>query len=146
MSKSLKNFTDPEEILQKYGADALRLYLINSPVVRAEPVQFHAPGVLGVIREIVLPWFNSARFFTQQATRLQLETGVAFVPNREAALASTNVMDSWIIAALHNLIKFVHKEMQAYRLYTVVPRPVSFIGQLTNWYEVPEVPEERKPL
>ncbi|RLN63214.1 hypothetical protein BBJ29_005781 [Phytophthora kernoviae] len=134
MSKSLKNFTDPEEILQKYGADALRLYLINSPVVRAEPLKFQAQGVLGVIREIFLPWFNSARFFAQQATRLQLETGVAFVPNREAALASKNVMDAWIIAALHNLIKFVHEEMTAYRLYTVVPRLVSFIGQLTNWY------------
>ncbi|CAH0517604.1 unnamed protein product [Peronospora belbahrii] len=134
MSKSLKNFTDPEDILQKYGADALRLYLINSPVVRAEPLKFQASGVLGVVREIFLPWFNSARFFAQQATRLQLETGVVFVPNLEAALASTNVMDSWIIAALHNLIKFVHEEMKAYRLYTVVPRLVSFIGQLTNWY------------
>ncbi|UIZ24324.1 hypothetical protein KXD40_008443 [Peronospora effusa] len=99
MSKSLKNFTDPDEILQKYGADALRLYLINSPVVRAEPLKFQASGVLGVVREIFLPWFNSARFFAQQATRLQLET-----------------------------------EMKAYRLYTVVPRLVSFIGQLTNWY------------
>ncbi|CAI5744746.1 unnamed protein product [Peronospora destructor] len=122
MSKSLKNFTDPDEILQKYGADALRLYLINSPVVRAEALKFQASGVLGVVREIFLPWFNSARFFAQQATRLQLETGVAFVPDRAAALASTNVMDSWIIAALHNLIKFVHQEMKAYRLYTVVPR------------------------
>ncbi|CAI5735104.1 unnamed protein product [Hyaloperonospora brassicae] len=134
MSKSLKNFTDPEEILQKYGADALRLYLINSPVVRAEPLKFQAAGVLGVVREIFLPWFNSVRFFAQQATRLQLETGVVFVPSRQAALTSTNVMDRWIIAALHNLIKFVHVEMKAYRLYTVVPRLVSFIGQLTNWY------------
>ncbi|CEG41858.1 isoleucine-trna ligase [Plasmopara halstedii] len=134
MSKSLKNFTDPEEILQQYGADALRLYLINSPVVRAEPLKFQPLGVFGVIREIFLPWFNSARFFAQQATRLQLETGISFVPDRESALASTNVMDSWILAALHNLIKFVHEEMKAYRLYTVVPRLVNFIEQLTNWY------------
>lgn len=134
MSKSLRNFTDPVEILEKYGADALRLYLINSPGVRAEPVKFQATGVFGVIRELFLPWFNSARFFAQNAARLQESTGVAFVPSKEEALASTNDMDSWIIAALNNLIKFVHQEMKAYRLYTVVPRLVDFINQLTKWY------------
>lgn len=134
MSKSLRNFTDPAEIFDKHGADALRLYLINSPVVRAEPLRFQDAGVFGVIRELFLPWFNSARFFAQNAARLQEATGVTFVPSQEAALASTNDMDAWIIAALHNLIKFVHAEMQAYRLYTVVPRLVEFIDQLTKWY------------
>lgn len=134
MSKSLRNFTDPAEIFEKYGADALRLYLINSPVVRAEPLRFQTAGVFGVIRELFLPWFNSARFFAQNAARLQESTGVAFVPSQAEALASTNDMDAWIIAALHNLIKFVHEEMTAYRLYTVVPRLVEFIDQLTKWY------------
>lgn len=134
MSKSLRNFADPNEILEKYGADALRLYLINSPVVRAEPLRFKQEGVLGVIRDLFLPWFNSARFFAQNATRLEESTGEVFVPSKEAALATKNVMDSWIIAALHNLIKFVHQEMAAYRLYTVVPRLVEFIDQLTKWY------------
>lgn len=135
MSKSLRNYTDPNVILDKYGADALRLYLINSPVVRAEPLRFQDTGVLGVIRELFLPWFNAVRFFAQNAARLQESTGgVPFVPSQEAALASTNDMDAWILAALHNLIKFVHEEMRAYRLYTVVPRLVGFIDQLTKWY------------
>ncbi|KAJ0396637.1 hypothetical protein ATCC90586_002025 [Pythium insidiosum] len=134
MSKSLRNFTDPTEILERYGADALRLYLINSPVVRAEPLKFVDAGVMGVIRELFLPWYNSVRFFSQNATRLEEMTGQSFVPSSAEALASKNVMDSWIIAALHNLIKFVHTEMQAYRLYTVVPRLVEFIDQLTKWY------------
>lgn len=134
MSKSLRNYTDPNDILDKYGADALRLYLINSPVVRAEPLRFKQDGVLGVIRDLFLPWFNSARFFAQNAARLEESTGVAFVPSKEAAFATKNVMDSWIIAALNNLIKFVHQEMAAYRLYTVVPRLVEFIDQLTKWY------------
>ncbi|DBA03205.1 TPA: hypothetical protein N0F65_003925 [Lagenidium giganteum] len=134
MSKSLRNYTDPAIILDKFGADALRLYLINSPVVRAEPLRFQDAGVLGVIKDLFLPWYNSVRFFSQNATRLQESTGKEFVPDRAAGLASTNVMDSWIIAALHNLIKFVREEMAAYRLYTVVPRLVEFIDQLTKWY------------
>ncbi|TMW55138.1 hypothetical protein Poli38472_013900 [Pythium oligandrum] len=134
MSKSLRNYTDPNEIFERYGADALRLYLINSPGVRAEPIKFVDSGVLSVIRDLFLPWYNSARFFSQSATRLELATGKTFVPSSEEALSSKNVMDSWIIAALHNVIKFVHTEMKAYRLYTVVPRLVEFIDQLTKWY------------
>lgn len=134
MSKSLKNYPDPNLVLSKYGADALRLYLINSPVVRAEPLKFQEAGVLGVVREIFLPWFNAMRFFGQNATRLEENTGKEFVPDFNMANKSSNVMDSWILAALHSLIKYVQQEMKAYRLYTVVPRLIEFIKQLTNWY------------
>lgn len=134
MSKSLRNYTDPGIIFEEYGADALRLYLINSPVVRAEPLKFQDAGVMGVIRDVFLPWYNAARFFAQNALRLEESTGKTFVPDSKAAIESTNDMDAWIIAALQNLIKFVREEMSAYRLYTVVPRLVDFIQQLTNWY------------
>ncbi|KAL0587483.1 hypothetical protein ABG067_002779 [Albugo candida] len=134
MSKSLRNFTDPTALIEQYGADALRLYLINSPVVRAEPLKFQEAGVKGVIRDLFLPWYNAARFFAQNAMRLEKVTNKVFTPTREEAFQSDNVMDSWIIAALHNLIKFVRDEMAAFRLYTVVPRLVEFIDQLTKWY------------
>ena len=49
MSKRLKNYPDPSLIIKKYGADALRLYLINSPVVRAEPLKFKEEGVRGSV-------------------------------------------------------------------------------------------------
>ncbi|RHY02101.1 hypothetical protein DYB36_005671 [Aphanomyces astaci] len=131
MSKSLKNSPAPADIFSKYGADALRLYLINSPVVRAEPLKFQEAGVMGIIRDLFLPWYNSARFFVQNVDRLERDTTV-FVPT--TAVAYTNVMDAWIVAALHSLIQFVRAEMAAYRLYTVVPRLVGFIDQLTKWY------------
>ena len=54
--------------------------------------------------------------------------------NEEAAAASTNMMDRWVLASLTSLIEFVRREMEAYRLYTVVPRLANFIDQLTNWY------------
>jgi isoleucyl-tRNA synthetase len=57
-----------------------------------------------------------------------------FTPSPEVAAASTNVMDIWVQASLQGLIQFVHEEMAAYRLYTVVPKLVDFIQDLTNWY------------
>jgi len=62
MSKSKKNYPDPMLIAQHHGADACRLYLCNSPVVRAETLKFQREGVEGVVRQIFLPWFNSYRF------------------------------------------------------------------------------------
>nr|NVI69494.1 Isoleucyl-tRNA synthetase [Cucujiformia] len=58
MSKSKKNYPDPMEVVHKYGADALRLYLINSPVVRAENLRFKEEGVRDIIKDVFLPWYN----------------------------------------------------------------------------------------
>eukprot|EP00611_Tribonema_gayanum_P029034 TRINITY_DN765_c3_g1_i2.p1 TRINITY_DN765_c3_g1~~TRINITY_DN765_c3_g1_i2.p1 ORF type:complete len:617 (+),score=242.77 TRINITY_DN765_c3_g1_i2:415-2265(+) len=136
MSKRLKNYPDPNNVITAYGADALRLYLIDSPVVRAEPLRFREPGVQAVVKDVLLPWFNTLRFFVQQARRWEAldAGGAAFKPSPEAAAASTNVMDIWVMASLQGLVQFVHQEMAAYRLYTVVPRLVAFIKDLTNWY------------
>jgi isoleucyl-tRNA synthetase len=57
MSKRLQNYPDPSLVVNAYGADALRLYLINSPVVRAEPLKFKEEGVKDVAREIFIPWY-----------------------------------------------------------------------------------------
>lgn len=53
-------------VIDSHGADALRLYLINSPVVRAEPLKFLEEGVQATVRDVLLPWFNAFRFFVQQ--------------------------------------------------------------------------------
>ena len=54
------------KVIDAHGADALRLYLINSPVVRAESLKFKEEGVQATVREVLLPWFNAFRFFVQQ--------------------------------------------------------------------------------
>lgn len=137
MSKRLKNYPDPVDVVNKYGADALRLYLINSPVVRADSLKFQEPGVSDVVKGVLLPWFNAFRFFIQCVERWEQQTSPEsrrFVPSIEYSKSSTNDVDIWILAASMGLVKFVHQEMQAYRLYTVVPRLVGFIEELTNWY------------
>jgi len=130
----LKNYPDPSEILDEYGADALRLYLINSPVVRAEPLKFKKEGVFAVIKEVFLPWYNAFRFFVQNARRLELEDGIVFAYDPSQHIASTNVMDIWILAAAQSLTQYVIQEMSLYHLYTVVPKLVTFIEELTNYY------------
>ncbi|CAH2354535.1 isoleucine--tRNA ligase, cytoplasmic [[Candida] railenensis] len=132
MSKRLKNYPDPNIMLEKYGADALRLYMINSPVLRAETLKFREEGVKDVVATVLLPWYNSYNFLKDSIDVFRKDQGVDFQYNSK--LRSTNVFDRWILASLQSLIKFIHEEMQGYRLYTVVPRLLSFISLLTNWY------------
>lgn len=132
MSKSKKNYPDPSLVLETYGADVLRLYLINSPVVRAEPLRFDEKGVKALVAAVFLPWYNSYRFFFAQLQLLKKEHNYDFVYNAEFTV--DNVMDKWILAATQSLIKFTREEMSAYRLYTVVPRLLQLIEELTNWY------------
>jgi len=134
MSKRLKNYPDPTLVVNAHGADALRLYLINSPVVKGETLKFVESGVRGILRDALLPWFNAYRFFAQQVARWEMQSNMKLSRDRQRAKVSNNVMDIWITANLESLIQFVHEEMRAYRLYTVVPRLVGFLGDLTNWY------------
>jgi len=134
MSKSLKNYPDPNHIIDGYGADALRLYLINSPVVRAEPLKFKEEGVKELIARVFLPWYNAYRFFVNQVFLAKKEFNLDFKYNPHRDIKGTNVMDRWILASCQSLIKFVKQEMNAYRLYTVVPRLLKLIDELTNWY------------
>jgi isoleucyl-tRNA synthetase len=133
MSKRLKNYPDPTIVVGKYGADALRLYLINSPVVRAEPLKFQEAGVFDVVKSVFLPWFHAYRFLVENIQRYEKENNTVFQVDLANSKAM-NVMDLWILSSFQSLIKFVHQEMAAYRLYTVVPRLLLFIESLTNWY------------
>uniref|UniRef100_A0A8C2WSR3 Isoleucine--tRNA ligase, cytoplasmic n=1 Tax=Cyclopterus lumpus TaxID=8103 RepID=A0A8C2WSR3_CYCLU len=134
MSKRKKNYPDPGLIVQQYGADALRMYLINSPVVRAENLRFKEDGVRDVLKDVLLPWYNAYRFLVQNVQRLQKEDEIQFLYNENTAKQSDNIMDKWIQSFIQSLIQFVKTEMDAYHLYTVVPRLVKFVDMLTNWY------------
>ncbi|AQK81807.1 Isoleucine--tRNA ligase cytoplasmic [Zea mays] len=135
MSKSKKNYPSPKDLIDEFGADSLRLYLVNSPVVRAESLRFKRTGVFAVVKDVFLPWYNAYRFFVQNAKRLEVEGLASFSPMEQAVLLkSSNVLDHWINSATESLVSFVHQEMDAYRLYTVVPYLVKYIDYLTNIY------------
>lgn len=147
MSKRLKNYPEPALIFDRYGADALRLYLINSPVVAAEPLKFREDGVRDVVKDVLLPWYHALRFwltslacFKQQQQSLaanDLPAAVVKLPDLAAEpdpKSANNITDTWILSSLNTLITNVRTEMEAYHLYAVVPPLLRFIQSLTNWY------------
>lgn len=136
MSKSLKNYPDPSNVINEFGSDALRLYLINSPVVRAEPLRFKEAGVKEVVSKVLLPLWNSYRFFCEQAILFEKNNGKAFAadPSFTEGKSLENVMDKWILADCQSMLQFINQEMSGYRLYTVVPRLLNVLDNLTNWY------------
>ncbi|KAI6854314.1 isoleucyl-tRNA synthetase, partial [Hortaea werneckii] len=129
-----KNFPDPMLVVDRYGADALRLYLIDSPVVRGEPLRFSEMGVKQIVSGVLLPLWNSYNFFAQQAALLKKNTNADSVFDPNIQKTNSNVMDRWILASTQSLLQYVNKEMEGYRLYTVVPRLLKMVDDTTNWY------------
>lgn len=130
MSKRKKNYPDPNEVLERYGADALRAYMINSPVVRGEPLRFSERGLKEIVRTVVLPYWNALSFFTTYASLDGYDPRTATPP----AVQDRPAIDRWVLSVLQTLVQDVNREMEGYRLYNVVPRLVLFIDDLTNWY------------
>lgn len=131
MSKSLKNYPDPDVVLEAFGADALRAFLINSPVLRAEPLRFTEEGIRDVVRTVLLPLWNTFSFFTTYAEA----DGVTLDDLRAAPSPDARPeLDRWILSVLQSLIAEVNDQMEGYFLYSVVPPILGFIDDLTNWY------------
>jgi isoleucyl-tRNA synthetase len=132
MSKRLKNYPDPVHMLDTYGADALRLYLIYSPVVRAENLCFSEEGVKHALRHLLIPWWNAYSFFVTYARvdHWKPETGDLKPESRK----SSNLLDRWIHSSLERLNQEVVAAMDGYDLQRAIRPFVRFVEDLTNWY------------
>ncbi|MEI8242393.1 MAG: isoleucine--tRNA ligase [bacterium] len=128
MSKRLKNYPDPNYIMDTYGADALRLYLICSPVVRAENLRFSEGGVKQILRDLLIPWWNAYSFFVTYANVDGWQEDALVRPD------SPNELDRWIVSSLETLISGVTVAMDGYDLQRSVRPFVLFLEDLTNWY------------
>jgi isoleucyl-tRNA synthetase len=153
MSKRLKNYPDPAHILDTYGADALRLYMINSPIVRAEDLCFSEQGVMQSLRHLLIPWWNAYSFLVtyanvdgwQHARRdakgqraegscHQGSSPTSFHHSTIPTPSSPSLMDRWILSRLDRLAGDVVAALDAYDLQLAVRPLVQFIDDLTNWY------------
>ena len=129
MSKRLKNYPDPTEMLDQYGADAIRLYMLNSPAVRGEDLRFSEKGLVETTRTLLLPLWNALAFLTTYA---RIDGWEPTSENLE--LPRNNPLDRWILSKLAGLIDEVRNQMDLYDLNRSVAPFVGFIDLLTNWY------------
>ncbi len=127
MSKRLRNYPDPMEVVKKYGADAVRLYMMHSPAVRGDNLCFCERGVELVLRQIMIPMWNAYSFFVTYARIYNWQP-------LEIVEKPTAIIDQWIISKLNGLIRDVEQGMDDYDLSRAVEPFVGFIGELTNWY------------
>ncbi len=131
MSKKLKNYPEPTEIANKYGADAVRYALMGSPAVRAEDLRFSEKLVAENLRSVLLPLWNAYRLFVTYAN------GAGWKPTLDFSLRnarSENLMDKWIIARTQGLINRMTEELEAYDLSATCGHLTDSIDGLTNWY------------
>jgi isoleucyl-tRNA synthetase len=114
--------------MDTYGADALRLYLIYSPVVRAENLRFSENGVKQVLRDLLIPWWNAFSFFVTYANVDGWHEERLHRPD------SPHELDRWIVSSLETLVRDVTAAMDDYDLQRSVRPFVRFVEELTNWY------------
>lgn len=128
MSKSLKNYPPADIVMDKYGADALRLYLLSSPATRAEELRFSEAGVKDVVRQTLIPFWNAYKFFVTYA---EVD---GWKKENLLSESSPNLLDQWILSKLATTANHVDEVLSNYKLYQAAQPILDFIDQLTNWY------------
>ncbi len=130
MSKNYGNYPDPKELIQKYGADALRLYLMSSPVIKGEDAIISEESYRNQVRGVLLLLWNTYNFFVSYALvdEWQAEHAGALSDEHVAAL------DRWILSLLNNLIKNVTKDLEGYDTVGAVNHVQDFVNSMSTWY------------
>ena len=129
MSKRLKNYPEPHSVIDKYGADAIRIYLLHSPCVQGSDLRFSEKDVQLVLRQFLIPFWNAYVFFATYAKIYHWKKEA-----KEEKTLSNHSLDQWILSLLQKLILDVGQAMDAYLLTEAVNPFITFIDQLTNWY------------
>ena len=130
MSKSLGNFTDPNELMDKFSADSLRFLLLSSPLLNGEDFALHDKDVGDVARKLSMIW-NMYDFFTMYAE----VDGWEFDGELKDSLSElTNPLDIWIISRLHQLVAEVERHMDAYNIPDALSPILPFLDDASNWY------------
>lgn len=129
MSKRLKNYPDPSHVINEYGADALRAYLVNSAVVKAEPMRFSERGVRDTVRMAVLPLWNAYNFLATYAR------ADGWSPTKgDLSIQPTGALDRWILSRVQAFVTDIQTEFEAYSLFNLVPAYLKICDDLNNWY------------
>ncbi|MEZ4705465.1 MAG: isoleucine--tRNA ligase [Bdellovibrionota bacterium] len=128
MSKRLKNYPDPVDVLKQYGADTLRIYLLQSGAVYGEDLRFSEEGLKEMTRKVLLPFYNAYSFLATYAAVDGWDPQIDFTQARD------HEMDRWLSIKTTQLKQDIHREMEQYQLSKAIPPLLAFLDDLTNWY------------
>lgn len=127
MSKSLRNYTDPVKVIEEFGADALRLFLMNSAVTRADDLCYSDEGVRDIVKIILLPLWSAYGFYVTYAN-------IDDIKPAAATYGASNPMDRWILSKCETMVRDVGLSMDAYDMQKAIANMIDFIDALNNWY------------
>jgi len=130
MSKSLGNFTDPNELMDKFSADSLRFLLLSSPLLNGEDFALHDKSVGDVARKLAMIW-NMYDFFTMYA---EVDGWEFYGELKDPLNEMTNPLDIWIVSRLHQLVAEVERHMDAYNIPDALSPILPFLDDASNWY------------
>jgi len=126
MSKSLRNFPDPMEVIETFGSDSLRLYLLSSPATYGDDLRFCERGVQTVARQVIIPLKNALHFYQTYATIYAIEP--------KSGEEGKTLLDRWILSRAESLAGRVQTALDQYVLPDGVNDLIAFVDELTNWY------------
>ena len=126
MSKSLRNYPDVNEVFDRDGSDAMRWFLLSSPILRGGNLAVTEQGIREGMRQFVLPLWNTYYFFTLYANASNYEAKISF--------GSTDVLDRYLLSKTRILIEEVESDMNKFDSYSATNRLRDFADVLTNWY------------
>ncbi len=138
MSKKLKNYPDPMDMVHKYGADPLRFYLMQSPVVNANDLNFSEKDLAEIARGTFRMLWQSYSFFVMYANIDKFTVShfakASWDKRGSQFTESKNILDRWLVSELHQLIKEVNERMENYELMQATRLFAPFVDNLSNWY------------
>jgi len=126
LSKRLRNYTDPLEIMDSLGSDALRWYLVSSPVLRGLDLRLDEKAIGDVVRNVILPLWNAYSFFCLYANTDGVEA--------RFRTDARGLLDRYLLAKTRSLLEALTARMDAYDLGGACEQVVGFLDALTNWY------------
>lgn len=127
MSKNYGNYPDPKELLEKYGGDALRLYLMGSPVMKGEDIIISEENYRNQVKGLLLILWNTYNFFITYALTDEWNP-------KEDKLDPKNVLDKWILSLLNGLVKNVTENLDNYDTVGAIDNINNFVNNFSTWY------------
>ncbi|MDU3798847.1 MAG: class I tRNA ligase family protein, partial [Bifidobacterium breve] len=134
MSKHLRNYPDVNGVFDKYGSDAMRWFLMSSPILRGGNLIVTAEGIRDTVRQVMLPVWSSYYFFTLYANAANGGAGFDARQLRADEVAGLPQMDRYLLARTRRLVERVEKSLNEFAISDACDAVSDFIDVLTNWY------------